>query len=394
MTLNKIHDLAVQGKKVLVRADLNIPLDEKFAVSDPTRIKMLLPTIKYLLDAGAQVIIASHLGDPAPGETENFSLKPIADKLSELLKLNVVLAPSCIGAEASRVIEETSPENIVLLENLRFHPGEKKNDPAFARKLAELADVFVFDAFATAHRSHASIVTLPRFFEEKAIGLLVEKELNSFKKALGAPRHPLCVVLGGVKVSSKIHSLLHIAEKADKLIIGGAIANTFLAAQGLQMGRSRYEPEMAPRVIEIMGKLARRGCHLYLPVDLLCAPSINSVGLTRAVPSGEIPPELMALDIGPASSILFKEALETAETIVWSGPMGAFEKEEFSQGTTKLVEALASSHGYTYAGGAHTDAAIFQMELGHKFNYIATGGEPFLIMLEGQDLPGLKALEQ
>jgi phosphoglycerate kinase len=390
--MKTLRDISVQGQKVLVRADLNVPLDAERKITDDNRIKMFLPTMRYLLQQGCSIVIMSHLGDPPPAKTQEFSLAPVAARLSELLKIDVALAPHCIGPEVEKLVAELQPGSVLLLENLRFHPGEKRNDPEFARRLARYGDVFICDAFASAHRAHASLVGIPQFAEEAVAGLLVENELKNFSRALHSPKRPLCVVLGGAKISSKLPALLHLADKIDKLIVGGAMANTFLAAQGLQMGRSLYEPDLTPRVLELLGRLARRACHVYLPVDLVCAPSVNSVGLSRAVPSAEVPPELMALDIGPATSILYREALENVETVLWNGPMGAFEKEEFSQGTTKIIEALAASHAFTLVGGGDTDAAIHQMELAHKFDYISTGGGAFLRLLEGVELPAIRAL--
>ncbi|RMG42812.1 MAG: phosphoglycerate kinase, partial [Candidatus Dadabacteria bacterium] len=253
--------------------------------------------------------------------------------------------------------------------------------------------VYVNDAFATAHRSHASMVGIPAVMNECAIGLLMQKELEYFEKALLRPKKPLCVVLGGAKVSTKLNALLNIADKADKLIIGGAMANTFLAAQGLQVGRSLFEPELFPTVLELLGKLTRRDCKLYLPVDVRVGPSPTSKGLAREVPALEIPADTMALDIGPATSILYKEALQSAETIVWNGPMGAFENEDYAQGTFEMIEHIASAHALSVVGGGDTDAAIHQMELEHKFDYISTGGGAFLMLLEGKELPALKALK-
>jgi phosphoglycerate kinase len=282
---------------------------------------------------------------------------------------------------------------VLLLENLRFQPGEKKNDPEFARQLAALGEVFVSDAFATAHRTHASMVGVPQLFKEKSAGLLMQKELDYYHQALEHPKKPLCVVIGGAKVSSKLHALVNLASRADKLVIGGAMANTFLAAQGLQVGRSLFEPDLAPKALELLGSLARRDCKVYLPVDVVVAPSLTSKGLGRAVPVQEIPADTMALDIGPATSVLYREALHSAETIVWNGPMGAYENEEFAKGTHEMCESVANSHGLTVVGGGDTDAAIHHMQLAHKFSFISTAGGAFLALLEGKPLPGVKALE-
>jgi phosphoglycerate kinase len=293
----------------------------------------------------------------------------------------------------TKLVSELNEGQVLLLENLRFQPGEKKNDPEFCAALAKLGDIFIGDAFATAHRSHASMVGVPKLFKVKAAGLLMQKEINYYNQALEKPKKPLCVVIGGSKVSSKLQAMVNLASKADKLIIGGAMANTFLAAQGLQMGRSLYEPELAGKALELLGTLARRECKVYLPVDVIVAPALNSKGLGRAVPVQEIPADTMALDIGPATSLLYREALHTAETIVWNGPMGAYENEEFAKGTHDMCESIANCHGMSVVGGGDTDAAIHHMQLAHKFSFISTAGGAFLALLEGNSLPGIKALE-
>ncbi len=390
--MRQLNELSLSGKKVLIRADLNVPLNESQEITDDNRIKQFLPTLQYVLQQGGKAVVMSHLGEPT-GRDALLSLKPVARRLSELLKVDVALAPDCIGADVSRMVAEMSEGQVVLLENLRFQPGEKKNDPAFAAQVAALGEIFVGDAFATAHRSHASMVGVPALFKEKAAGLLMQREIDYYTKSMERPKKPLCVVIGGSKVSSKLNALINIASKADTIIIGGAMANTFLAAQGLQVGRSLCEQDLATKALELLGTLARRGAKVYLPVDVVVAPSLSSKGLGRAVPVQEIPADTMALDIGPASSLLFKEALHSAETIVWNGPMGAFENEDFSKGTFDMCEAIAASHALTVVGGGDTDAAIHQMELAHKFSFISTAGGAFLALLEGSSLPGIKALD-
>lgn len=390
--MQQLSDLNCKGKRVLIRADLNVPLNEKLEITDDNRIKEFLPTLQAVLSQGARTIVMSHLGEPS-GIDPALSLRPVAKRLSELLGTDVILAPDCVGAETTRLAADLKEGQVLLLENLRFQPGEKKNDPEFASQLAKLGDVFISDAFATAHRSHASMVGVPKLFKEKAAGLLMQKEMDYYTKALENPRKPLCVVIGGSKVSSKLNALVNLSSKADKLIIGGAMANTFLAAQGLQMGRSLYEPDLAGKALELLGTLARRDCKVYLPVDVVVAPALSSKGLGRAVPVQEIPADTMALDIGPATSLLYKEALHSAETIVWNGPMGAYENEEFARGTHDMCEAIANAHGLTVVGGGDTDAAIHHMQLAHKFSFISTAGGAFLALLEGNSLPGIKALE-
>lgn len=389
--MKNLSELNLSNKRVLVRVDFNVPLNEAGVIGDDNRIKQAVPTIKKILEAGGKPILMSHLGEPE-GVDLKFSLLPAAERLQQLLGVTVRLAPDCIGAEVEALANQIEPGQVLLLENLRFHSGEKKNDPEFCQALARLGDVFVNDAFATAHRKHASMVGIPKLFKEKCAGLLMQREMDYYKKALVAPKKPLCVVLGGAKISTKLAILENLASKADKLIIGGAMSNTFLAAQGLQMGRSKFEQEYIPKALEILGTLARRDCKVYLPVDVVVSPSLNVKGLSREVPVQEVPADCMALDIGPASRIVYKQALQSAETIVWNGPMGVFENEEFSKGTTDLIEAMSQAHGIKVVGGGDTDSAIHQMQLDHKFDFISTGGGAFLQLLEGNSLPGFDAL--
>lgn len=388
-----LKDLQLANKRVLIRCDFNVPLSNEQQITDDNRIKQFLPTLQFVLEQGGRPILMSHLGSP-PGKSDpSLSLRPCAERLQLLIKREVTLAPSCIGSEVENLAEKLQPGQILLLENLRFHPGETKNDPAFAAQLAKLGDVFVNDAFATAHRPHASMVGVPKHFSEKGAGLLMQKEIEYYEKALINPKRPLCVILGGAKVSSKLAALINISSKADKIVIGGAMANTFLAAQGFQMGRSLFETDLFSKAIELLGSLARRGCKVYLPVDFVVGPSPQAKGLGRAVPAQEIPADMAALDIGPATSLLYSEAITNAETILWNGPMGAFENEDYAKGTTDMIEAVAAAHGLTVVGGGDTDAAIHQMELEHKFDFISTGGGAFLELLEGRGLPGFLALE-
>lgn len=376
-----INDINLNNKRVLIRADLNVPLNESREITDDNRIKQMLPTLTYVLDHGGKPILMSHLGRPAGKGDPATSLKPVAERIAQLTNRKVTLAPDCIGSEVVALTEKMQAGEILVLENLRYHKGEKDNDQEFAAQLGKLGDVFINDAFATAHRADASMVALPRVMKEKGCGLLMQKELDYYNRALLSPKRPLAVVLGGSKVSTKLNALINIADKADKVIIGGAMANTFLAAQGIQMGRSLIEPDLYGKCIELIGTLARREAKLYIPVDFIVGPSLTAKGLGRAVPAQEIPADMMALDIGPATSLLFREALQNPETIIWNGPMGAFENEEYAKGTTDMIETLASSHGLTVVGGGDTDAAIHQMELAHKFGYISTGGGAVSITL-------------
>lgn len=390
--MKNIGDVQLKGKKVLIRADLNVPLNEKLEITDDNRIKQMLPTLLAVLEKGGKPIVMSHLGRPTGKGDPAASLKPVAQRIGALTGRKTILATDCIGSDVQAAANNLHDGEILVLENLRYHKGEKDNDSQFASELAKNGDVYINDAFATAHRADASLEALPRLMKEKACGLLMQKELDYYNKALGTPKRPLAVVLGGSKVSTKLNALINIADKADKIVIGGAMANTFLAAQGIQMGRSLVEPELFGKVLELMGAIARRDAKLYIPVDFMVGPSLNSKGLGRAVTAQEMPADMMALDIGPATSLLFREALHDAETIIWNGPMGAFENEDYSKGTTDMIETLASAHGLTVVGGGDTDAAIHKMELSHKFGYISTGGGAFLTLLEGKSLVSLRAM--
>ena len=391
--MQKFNELNLKDKKVLIRADLNVPMDDQQKITDDNRIKETIGTIKHVIEQGGVAIIMSHLGRPEGKIVPEMSLRPVANRLGELLSKDVVLAPDCIGAQVEKLVTDAKPGDVILLENLRFHAAESNNDSEFAKKLAKLGDVYINDAFAVCHRSEASTVAINQFVKVKAPGLLLQKELDFYNKSLVDPKRPLCVVLGGSKISTKLSILNHIADKADKIIIGGAMANTFLAAQGLQVGRSLFEPDMYGTVIEILGKLTRRDCKLYLPVDFRIGTSPKGPSMSKAVTAQEIPADTMALDIGPATSLLYEEAISNAETIVWNGPMGAFENEDFATGTCDLIRALGSAHGLTIAGGGDTVSSVNQMELAHRFDYISTGGGAFLALLEGKSLPGVKALE-
>ena len=390
--MKKLSEINLNNKKVLVRVDFNVPMDENLNITDDTRIKMCLPTIEHVLAQGGICILMSHSGRPEGKVVPELSLRPASKRLAELLKKDVRMAPDCIGSAAASLVAELKSGDVLLLENLRFHKGEDANDMTFAKELAKFGEVYVNDAFATAHRPAASMVAITELIKDKAPGLLMQNEIDYFERALLNPKRPLCVVLGGSKVSTKLPTLQNIIKIADKVIIGGAMANTFLAAQGIQMGRSLYEPDLFPKCMEIVGALARRDGKLYLPVDFRIGTSPKGPGLSKPVTAQDIPADTMALDIGPATSLLFEEALSDAETIVWNGPVGCFENEDFAQGTNDLTRALASAHGLTLAGGGDTVAAINTMELAHRFDYISTGGGAFLELLEGKELPGIVAL--
>jgi phosphoglycerate kinase len=391
--MKNISDLVVKGKTVLIRVDFNVPLDEQGNITDDIRIRGVLPTINYALDEHAKVIIISHLGRPDGQRQEKYSLAPVAKRLSRLLEKEVKLAPDCIGPEVEAMVGQMVFGDVLLLENLRFHEEEKKNDPEFCRQLAKLADVYINDAFAVAHRAHASVVGVVEFFQECAAGFLLQKEMDYFHRSVSNPSRPLVAIVGGAKVSSKLGALRNMIDRVDKMIIGGAMANTFLKAQGYEVGTSRVEDDLLETANELVAKALKQGVKLYLPVDCIVADRFDSKAANKITTAQEVPKSWMILDIGPASTLLFGEALEDAGTIIWNGPMGAFEMDAFSRGTMAMVQKLAASQALTIVGGGDTDVAVHRAGESNNISYISTGGGAFLMLMEGKVLPGVAALE-
>jgi len=389
-----IDEMDLKGKSVLCRFDFNVPLDADLNIVDDTRIRAALPTINYALDENARVIIASHLGRPKGKRVERMSLAPVAKRLSRLLGKNVAILKDCTGEEVRKAIAELKPGCTVMLENLRFHPGEEKNDEAFARELASYTDVYIDDAFGNAHRSHASNVGVTKFVKECGAGFLMKKELTYFSKALEKPARPLVAIVGGSKVSGKLEALGNLIKLVNKMIIGGGMAFTFLKAQGYEVGKSIVEDELLGRAREIMAEAKEHGIRVYLPVDCVIAESMEEEAETKIVPVQEINANWMGLDIGPATITLFTEALNNAKTIVWNGPMGVFEKDAFSRGTFALAHSVANSYALSIVGGGDTDVAIDRAGERDNMSYISTGGGAFLELLEGKKLPAMLALEQ
>ena len=387
-----IKDIDVRNKKVLVRTDYNVPLDEHGNITDDTRIRATLPTVNYLLDGGAKIIIASHFGRPKGGRTPEFSLRPVVKRLSRLLDKEVVFVEDCIGKKVKEIVDKMKPQDVVLLENLRFHVGEEKNDPEFAKALGSPYDVFIQDAFGNCHRNHASMVGITGCVPVSAAGFLVKKEIDYFEKAVNNPLRPVTAILGGAKVSDKIKIVRNLAERVDKIIIGGAMAFTFLKAQGHEIGKSLVEEDMIGEVNSILKKAVASGIKFYLPVDFVVAERFAADAETKIVTYQEIPANWYGLDIGPASTSLFLEAINNSKTILWNGPMGAFEMDAFSRGTYAMVEAIAKSHALTIVGGGDTDVALHKAGETHSVSYISTGGGAFLRLLEGTELPGIAAL--
>lgn len=389
---NFIDAIDIKEKRILIRVDFNVPLDEDGNITEDTRIRSVLPTINYALDENAMIILCSHLGRPDGKRDESMSLAPAAKRLARLLDKDVTMAPDCINDETVKIVNNMKPGDVVLLENLRFHPGEVANDDEFGKKLASLADVYINDAFATAHRAHASNVAVPKNMKEVGAGFLMKKEISYFSRAMENPTRPFVAIAGGKKVSDKVGVLEKLCERVDKLIIGGGMALTFFKALGYEVGKSFVEDsalEASKRVIE---EARKRNIKLYLPVDFIVADKFDAAAETKIVPYQEIPKDWMALDIGPATSTLFAEAIANAKTIIWNGPMGVFEMDAFSRGTSAMVTSVANTYAMTIVGGGDTDVAIHKAGESGKISYISTGGGAFLEILEGKELPGMLAI--
>jgi phosphoglycerate kinase len=388
-----VDQINIENKTVLMRTDFNVPLNEQGQVADDTRIKLALPSINYILSKNAKLIICSHMGRPKGKFSPALSLKPVATRLEDLLGRKVKLAPGSIGKDVSKLVSELEPRQILLLENLRFHPEEENNDENFAKELASYADVYVNEAFAVDHRDSASLVAITKNFGLKAAGFGLKKELDYFNQALSAPKSPFVAIFGGAKISTKMSAIRYVGKKADRLIIGGAMANTFFVAQGLNLGKSLYEPEEVAAAKEIEAELKGTGCELVLPIDVIVADKLESGVKTEAVSIDAVSNNKMILDIGPKTVELFQNKLKDAETIVWNGPMGAFETTEFSEGTYSIVDALVHSSALTVVGGGDTDLALHNRHAFDKVSYVSTGGGAFLKLLEGKSLPGVLALD-
>lgn len=391
--LNKltIEDLDIKGKRVFIRADFNVPLDDNLRITDDRRIRSTLPTINYAIDEGAMVILASHLGRPKGKVDHRFSLAPVAKRLQRLLDKEVIFCQDCIGHQADNLVAKMKEGDVLLIENLRFHPGEEKNDEEFARALAKLADYYVNDAFGTAHRAHASIVGIPKFLPSAA-GFLLKKEIEYLKGIVINPVRPFVAILGGAKVSGKIGVLENLVDKVDKVIIGGGMAYTFIKAMGYEVGDSLVETEMLDLAERIRARLIKNNVKFYLPVDCVIAQSIEAGSETKIVTTQEIPKGWRALDIGPASVKLFSEVIQDAKTIIWNGPMGVFEVDAFSRGTFAVAHAVSDAYALTIVGGGDTDLAVHRAGVSDSISFISTGGGASLQLLEGKELPGIAAL--
>ncbi len=385
-----VRDIDVAGKRVLVRVDFNVPLAGG-AVTDDTRIRAALPTIDFLRESGARVILISHLGRPKDGPEDSLRMGPVAARLSQLIGERVMKLDDCVGPDVEKRLEDLEPGKVALLENSRFHEGEKQNDASFSAGLAQLADLFVNDAFGTAHRAHASTAGVAAYLPAVA-GFLVEKELEKLSMLVDNPAHPFVTVLGGVKVSDKIGVIDRFIDFADVILIGGAMCFGFLKAQGLDIGASKVEEEAIGTAAAALAKAENSECRLLLPVDLIVADSFSSDAENKAVPVDRIPAGWMGLDIGPRTASHYIEEIEKAETVFWNGPMGAFEMKPFEMGTRAVAEAVASAHGMTVAGGGDTVAALNQLHLADRLDHVSTGGGASMEFLEGKELPGITVL--
>ena len=399
MSKLSVRDVEVRGKRVLVRVDFNVPIeerDEKIEITDDTRIRESLPTINHLREHGAKTILMSHFGRPKGERVDKYSLRPIGDYLHSLINHPVIFSHNTIGEVPEKIIEHMQEGDVALLENLRFQPEEEANDPKFAKALAKFADVYVNDAFGAAHRAHASTVGVTKFVKQSAMGFLMEKELKYLHEELDKPAKPFLVIMGGAKVSDKIGVLKALIEKADTILICGAMANTFFKAEGIPIGASRVEVDKTDLAKEIVDLAKKRGVKLVLPVDALEAQDIRAGAPTRNTPrlspKHGITDGWQAVDIGSASIVLFQEEIAKAKTILWNGPPGIFEIPDFAEGTIAIAEALAKSGATTIIGGGDSVTAVKQAGLADKMTFISTGGGASLELLEGKELPGVAAL--
>jgi len=392
--MKSIKDIALKGKRVLVRVDFNVPLTTEGKIDDDSRIRAALPTLEYAVEQGAKLVVASHLGRPKGEVVAALSLSPVADRLGQLMGKSVGMAPDCVGPEVEALVEKMKPGEILLLDNLRFHAEEQANDNAFGQALGRLCDLYVNDAFAVSHRANASVVAVTKHAPQSAAGCLLIKELDWFKKAMINPRRPLAAVVGGAKVSSKLGALENMLRHVDKIIIGGAMANTFLRFFGFGVGKSKIEEDRIETAGEVYRRSLELGVKFYTPVDVVAAQRFDAEADSRVCTAQEIPADWMAMDIGPATTALYTEALSDAGTILWNGPMGVFEMNAFSEGTFSISHALAASQALTIVGGGDTGSAVHKAGDTGQMSYMSTGGGAFLTLMEGKILPAVAALEE
>jgi len=389
-----IRDLELKGKRVFVRVDFNVPMNEAGEITDDTRVRASLPTIQWALERGARLVLASHFGRPKGKPNPKMSLRPVAARLSQLLSKPVGFAPDCIGPEVEKLVNGLKDGEVLLLENLRFHAEEEKNDPEFSRSLAALAQLYVNDAFGSAHRAHASTAGITKFLSPAAAGMLMERELEYLGKAVGNPERPYTAIIGGAKVSGKIDLIEALMRYADSVLIGGAMAYTFLKAQGVPVGRSMVEEDKVDLAKGLLDFAERRTIKLLLPKDHVVADKVDAAAATEVVNGRAIPAEKIGVDIGPATIAEYTHDIATAKTIVWNGPMGVFEIDPFAAGTLAIAHAVANSSAVSIVGGGDSVAAVAKAGVEAKINHISTGGGATLEFLSGMQLPGVEALTE
>lgn len=392
ITKQTIDQIDIRGKRVIIRVDFNVPIDDALQITDDSRIRAALPTINHVVDEGGSVILCSHLGRPKGEPQPECSLAPVAKRLKRLLGKEVIFAPDCIGPIVKNLVSQLKPGDVLLLENLRFHPGEEQNDETFSAELASLGDIYINEAFGTAHRSHASTVGITKFVKVAAVGYLMKREVEYLEGAVENPTRPFVAILGGAKVSGKIGVIENLGKRVDKVIIGGGMAFTFIKAMGLEIGRSLVEDDMLEFAQGVQDHALSRGVKFYLPVDCVVAASLDPGAETKIVPVQEIPDGWYGMDIGPASVRLFGEAVQNAKTVLWNGPMGVFERDAFSRGTFAMAHAVANAYAMTIVGGGETALAVHRAGESESMSFISTGGGAALQLLEGKDMPGLAAL--
>lgn len=391
--MNSIEQVDIAGKRVLMRVDFNVPVDGSGNITDTTRIKAHLRTIRYCIEKGAKLVLISHMGRPKGQRVDKLTLKPCAASLSGLLGKEVPFVEDCIGEKAAAAVAAMKPGDVVLLENLRFHIGDEKNDPEFARELARLCDVYIDDAFAVAHRKAASNSAITQAVKSCAAGFLLKDEIDYFNKAMKDPARPLAAIIGGAKVSDKIGVLENLVDTVNMLIVGGGMAFTFLKAMGKEIGKSICEPDMLDKAKSIMEKAAAKNVKILLPVDCVVADKAEAGATVNVCSVDSIPKDALGLDIGPETLKVFGEAVKEAKTIVWNGPMGMFELDAFSKGTFGLAKDVAASGALSIIGGGDTDSAVHKAGVSDRISYISTGGGAFLELLEGKTMPAVEALE-
>lgn len=394
MQLLNIKDLDIQGKKVFIRCDFNVPLDEYNNITDDRRIRSAVATINYCLDQDCAVILASHMGRPKGEVSEKYSLTPVRLRLQQLLKRDVTLANDVVGEDAQKLAAALGDHEVLLLENLRFEKGETKNDEALAKRLGDMAEFYINDAFGVSHRAHASVEGITHHFDDEhmAAGFLLQKEIQFFGKLLKQPVRPFAAIVGGSKVSGKLQALINLLPKVDKILIGGGMAFTFLKAQGYDVGNSLVEDDLLDEALKVMDEAKRLGVKFYLPVDVVAAQTFSEDSVSKVTSAQEIPPGWMGLDIGPATVRLYRIVLNNVQTVIWNGPMGVYEMERFARGSNKIAHFVADSYSTSVVGGGDTADLVQRVGVDEEMTFISTGGGASLELMEGKVLPGVQAL--